>query len=426
MNQQQRLQLPFHYNSQKIRKVIKWFITCLAVVGMVVSPLGATTAKAAAIDANAVLAVDASTGQVLYQQNASQSLPIASMSKLLTMIVIEQEIKAGKLSWNSQLKITQAEAELSENTEYSNITLEAGKSYTVKELVTAALLKSADAATITLSRATGDNTAEFAQKMTKAARKIGVKDAKIYNAVGLTNEQMGTFKTKGVAADAENQMSAKDVALIAQYVIKKYPDLLKITQQSSATVAGQTVENTNSLLTGFTYHNQQVKIDGLKTGTSDQAGNCFVSTGKYRGHRLITVIMHAGGSDSSNRFTQTQKLYETVLGSYSPHWLTAKYSVKVAHAKSKKVKLVYQSASAIWVKKGTKLKQPKIQLLKVYQTKSHKLKAPVKTSDQVANAVYQQAQGLNGGKLKVALYPEKSLPKLNAFMDFFRTITGQN
>ena len=382
---------------------------------MVVSPLGATTAKAATIDANAALAIDASTGQILYQQNAKQSLPIASMSKLLTMIVIEQEIKAGKLSWNSQLKITQAEAELSENTEYSNITLEAGKSYTVKELVTAALLKSADAATITLSRATGDNTAE-----------IGVKDAKIYNAVGLTNEQMGTFKTKGVAADAENQMSAEDVALIAQYVIKKYPDLLKITQQSSATVAGQTVENTNSLLTGFTYHNQQVKIDGLKTGTSDQAGNCFVSTGKYRGHRLITVIMHAGGSDSSNRFTQTQKLYETVLGSYSPHWLTAKYSVKVAHAKSKKVKLVYQSASSIWIKKGTKLKQPKIQLLKAYQTKSHKLKAPVKASDLVANAVYQQAQGLNGGKLKVALYPEKSLPKLNAFMDFFRTITGQN
>lgn len=398
----------------------------VVILTMIVFPVGVSSAKAATIDANAALAIDASTGQVLYQQNANKRLPIASMSKLLTMIVIEQEIKSGKLSWDSKLKITKAEATLSQNTEYSNITLEAGKTYTVKELVTAALLKSADAATITMSRATGDNTAEFAKKMTKAAQKLGIKDAEIYNAVGLTNEQMGDFKTAGVANDAENQMSAKDVAIIAQYVIKNYPELLKITQQSSATVAGQTVENANSLLSGFTYHNRQVKIDGLKTGTSDQAGNCFVSTGKYQGHRLISVVMHAGGSDSSNRFTQTQKIYESVLGSYTPHWLTAKYTTKVAHAKYKQVKLIYQTASTIWVKKGTKLASPKIKLLSHYQTKSHKLKAPVKAKTQVAQAIYQQAKALDGGKLKVALYPEKSLPKLNGFMDFLRTITFQN
>ncbi|MDN3537769.1 serine hydrolase [Limosilactobacillus fermentum] len=89
--------------------------------------------------------MDATTGQVLYAKNANTKLAIASISKIITVGVIEQEIKAGKLSWNTKVKVTKEEAKLSENTEYSNITLTAGKSYTVKELTEAAMIKSADA-----------------------------------------------------------------------------------------------------------------------------------------------------------------------------------------------------------------------------------------------------------------------------------------
>ncbi len=149
------------------------------------------------VNAKAAIAIDATTGQVLYAKNANTKLAIASISKIITVGVIEQEIKAGKLSWNTKVKVTKEEAKLSENTEYSNITLTAGKSYTVKELTEAAMIKSADAAAITLSRATGDSTASFVKKMQAFVKKAGVTDAKLYNQVGLTNSQMGSYGLKG-------------------------------------------------------------------------------------------------------------------------------------------------------------------------------------------------------------------------------------
>ncbi|MDN3537770.1 hypothetical protein QPX96_10840 [Limosilactobacillus fermentum] len=78
-------------------------------------------------------------------------------------------------------------------------------------------------------------------------------------------------------------MTATDVAKIAQYLIKNYPSLLNITKLTSTTIDGTTVTTINKMLAGQSDAPTQVKIDGLKTGTSDKAGACFVSTGTYQG-----------------------------------------------------------------------------------------------------------------------------------------------
>lgn len=127
-----------------------------------------TSVKAATkIDASAALVMDAKTGQIIYQKNTDKVLPVASITKLLTVAVIENEIKENKLNWNSKVKINKTLAKLSTSSELSNVELKKGSSYTVKNLVHASLISSADAATLALTTATGDTTASFNKKNCK-------------------------------------------------------------------------------------------------------------------------------------------------------------------------------------------------------------------------------------------------------------------
>lgn len=372
------------------------------------------------VNAKAALAIDATTGQVLYAKNANTKLAIASISKIITLGVVEQEIKEGKLSWNTKVKATKAEAKLSENSEYSNITLTAGKSYTVRELAEAAMLKSADAATITLSRASGDSTAAFVKKMQAFAKKAGVKDAKLYNQVGLTNGQMEGYGLKGVAKNAENEMTATDVAKIAQYLIKTYPDVLQITKLTSATIDGTTVTTINKMLDGQSNAPSQVKIDGLKTGTSDKAGACFVSTGTYQGHRLITVVLHAtGGGDE--RFTQTANLYRRVANEYTADTVRPTITATVPNGKATTVNLVAKQKVTLWKRAGLLL-SPSLTINDKYANKNGKLSAPVKKGQVVGKLTYAGLTGLDGNQLTVDVAPTANVERANVFARMTRWV----
>lgn len=100
------------------------------------------------IDASAAIMADASTGQIIYKQNVDKALPVASITKLLTILVIEDEIQQKQLSWDTQVKITPEIAGISNDAAYSSIGLKSGQSYSVRTLINAALVKSADGATV--------------------------------------------------------------------------------------------------------------------------------------------------------------------------------------------------------------------------------------------------------------------------------------
>ena len=228
------------------------FLLALLTVSGVAAP---AFASSSVVDAKSAIAVDAQTGQVLYQQNANQKRVIASITKLLTMMVIEDEIKDHKLSWNSKVKISKAVAKVSDSSEYSSVGLQAGDSYTVKELVRVALVKSADGATLALAGATSDSTASFNRKMQKKAKQIGVTDATIVNSVGLENGDLpSSLKLKGVSSSAENKMTAKDVAKLASYFVKHYPTLTKIAKLTSTKITisnqSQTIQTINAIHEG--------------------------------------------------------------------------------------------------------------------------------------------------------------------------------
>ena len=273
------------------------------------------------IDARAAIMVDASTGQIIYEQNADQQLPVASISKLLTVTVVHDELQQRAITDYSKVTVTPDIAAISNDPSYSSIGLASGQSYPVIELLNAAMVKSADGATVALATATGDSLDEFTLKMDQKATAIGLKKAKIINPTGLTNGEMKTLSSANVAKNDENAMSAQDVALLTQYLIHSYPQLLQVTAQKKASFAipknnTKSVENLNKMLPGDQYTVPGVKINGLKTGTSDHAGACFVSTGNYKGHQIITVVLHANGHNQDNRFIQTQKLYQMLKNDY--------------------------------------------------------------------------------------------------------------
>ncbi|HJA21230.1 MAG TPA: serine hydrolase [Candidatus Limosilactobacillus intestinipullorum] len=289
----------------------------LAVFMMIPLILSLATSAGASgrIDASAAMMVDASTGQVLYAQNVNKKLPVASISKLLTVAVIHDELKQNAIMANTKVKVSSDIAAIANDPNYSAIGVQQGASYTVKELLNAAMVKSADGATLALASADGSSMEEFNLRMAQKAKEIGLKNYTIVNPVGLTNGDLKDLKLPQYSDKAENAMTARDVAILSRYLIRTYPQLLQVTAQKQANffiTKNKTVQatNLNKMLPGDQYAVKGVKIDGLKTGTSDAAGASFVSTGTYRGHRIITVVLHANGKNKDARFTATQELYD--------------------------------------------------------------------------------------------------------------------
>lgn len=205
--------------------VVVTFTTVLA------TSAGAVANASSTVDARAAITIDAETGQVLYEKNATKRYPIASVIKIRTLAVIEQDIEQGKLKWDQKIKISKEVAKVANDWRFSNVQLNEGESYTVKSLVESMMIVSADGSAEALALASAGSTAAFNQKMQAVAKEAGVTDAKIYNMIGLANGDLGEMRLKNVSKKAENQLSAKDVAKIARYLVEKYPSVLEITKQ---------------------------------------------------------------------------------------------------------------------------------------------------------------------------------------------------
>lgn len=402
-----------------MKKVIIFILTCLMALNLGLTPAAASNR----IDASAAIMADASTGQIIYQQNIDQALPIASITKILTVLVIEDEIQQKELSWDTQVKITPEVAAIADDPNYSNVELEAGQSYSVRMLINAALVKSADGATIALATANGDGIDEFNLKMMQKAKKIGMKKTNIVNAVGLDNGDMKSFKLTDLPNTAANTMSARDVALMTQYLIKHNPELLQITAQKSIRFqvnAKKTTreENLNKMLPGEEYAVKGVTIDGLKTGTSDSAGACFVGTGKYRGHCIITVILHSKGDDKDNRFKATQNLYKILKD--DEHLQTIKVPAsattrKVADGNVRTMKLTPQQVT-IWTPYDTKTDYTiGTQYRQKFLNRHGRLVAPIWKGERVGSLriTSDQLETLNGEPLTYSLYSTDDISRGN-------------
>lgn len=388
----------------KMKKVQSFFtklLLVMAVISICLNGLGmfakvhADTA-AFQMDARAAYAIDAESGQVLYQKNATKRYPIASVIKILTLGVILQDIRNHHLKWDQKIKITPAVAKMADDWHFSNVPLVDGEEYTVRQLVDSMMLVSADGSTEALALADAGSTAAFNKKMMAFAKKAGVTDIKIYNMIGLPNRDLGEHKLKGVDKDAENLLSAKDVALISKYLVEQYPETLDITKQKFANFdvtkdQQYLMTNVNALLPQNGFAPKNGEIDGLKTGNTDRAGKCIVSTGTFAGRRIILVALHTKG-EWNDQSKMQQDFYNKLVDEYQPveikkvSDLSAKLtSVKVKNGKNKnKANIKLTKKTTVWLPKDMKLQATK-PTLRVQENDQKQLTAPVKKNQQVGS-----------------------------------------
>lgn len=278
----------------------------------------ATTVFAQDFDVAAkhAIAVEATSGKILYEKDATQPVEIASISKLLTVYLVYEALEQGKITLSTPVEISDYPYQLTTNSEASNVPMEA-RNYTVEELLEATLVSSANSAAIALAEKIAGSEKGFVDMMKAKLLEWGIQDATLVNTTGLNNETLGNNIYPGSKKDDENKMSAYDVAVVARNLILKYPQVLEITKKPSSTFAGMTIHSTNSMLDGMPAY--RGGIDGLKTGTTDKAGASFVGTTVEKGMRIITVVLNADNQDTNPyaRFTATSTLLDYISSNFA-------------------------------------------------------------------------------------------------------------
>lgn len=350
-----------------------------------------TNTSTFSINAKAAIAVDAQSGKIFYSQDATTPLPIASITKIISLLVVEDQIKAGKLSLQDTVTISPEIAAISVHPDLSNVPLIAGQSYSVEELIHASLIQSANAAVMALAEKVAGSQDKFVDMMKTTLNQLGITDAKIVNVSGLNNSYLGTLIYPGSSSEDENELSAQDVAIVARHLINTYPEILQISQTTQETFGANTASptvmtNWNRMLPGFS--DEKTGVDGLKTGTTDLAGACFVGTITQDNRRVITVVLHANDhpNNSSARFIETSKLMDYALSQWqyvevlpANHTLPNLKQIKVLDGKTLTMPVTNQKPLYLWVQTGTDVKTIKYNYQLSGKSIEHKqLLAPAK------------------------------------------------
>ncbi|MFS0575648.1 D-alanyl-D-alanine carboxypeptidase family protein [Sporosarcina sp. 179-K 3D1 HS] len=289
----------------------RWGLILLILVGSVtwVFQKEATFTKEAvslSVPAKAVLVMEADSGNILYEENGSDSLPIASMTKLMTQYLVMNAVKNGKLSWDSLYVPSESVLQMTGLSGAVKLGLEAGAEYSVRELFTAMTVISANDAAVALAEMVAGTEEAFVEMMNAQARAFDLQETAFYNSTGLDGEYIGR------SAEETNHSSARDVGVIAKELIARHPAVLEYTRiQNITTRQGVDMWSTNLMLDGMPQ--AMSGIDGLKTGYTEAAGSCFSSTGVFDGRRVISVVIGVEAVEQDTihpRFELTRELID--------------------------------------------------------------------------------------------------------------------
>ncbi|HDU0096389.1 TPA: D-alanyl-D-alanine carboxypeptidase [Listeria monocytogenes] len=294
----------------------------LAVSGFLVSPKAAQAAEAPNVNANAAIAIEESTGKILYSKDADKLMGIASMTKMMDEYLLLEAIDKGQIKWDDKVTISEYAYKVSQDTSLSNVPLRLGEEYTVQELYEAMAIYSANGAAIAISEKIAGSEKKFVDAMNKKADELNLGEHQFVNATGLNNEDLKGGQQVGGPKD-ENKMTARGMAKLAKHLINDYPDVLKTASTTKKEFRKGTSDqidmtNWNWLLPGLIYGRKGV--DGLKTGTTDYAGMCLTATAVQDGMRVITVVLHANGGapgeHTSARFDETNKMLDYAFNNF--------------------------------------------------------------------------------------------------------------
>lgn len=315
------------------------------------------------LDAKSVILIEASTRKVLYEYNSDEALPPASVTKIMTLLLVMEAIDSGRISLEDLVTVSEQAASMGG----SQIYLKVGETMSVEDLVKSVVVASANDAACALAEYVAGSEDAFVQKMNERAAELGMHHTHFEN-------------TNGLDDTTENHViSARDISIMSAELLrhKKILDFTTIWQDTIRDGAF-TLTNTNRLIRFYRGAN------GLKTGSTSKAGFCISATAERDGLQLIAVVMGSANRDARNE--TAKKLLDWGFANYCHLHLDAAMleELTVSYGKEQKVKIGYNSFDYIASKDEASSISVTLELPK-------EIEAPIKKGNVVGSVVYKIA-----------------------------------
>ncbi|NLY51427.1 MAG: D-alanyl-D-alanine carboxypeptidase [Firmicutes bacterium] len=274
----------------------------ILLTALCLSTLGVVPVRGQELDISAKAAVlmEARSGEVIYEKDMHLPLPMASITKIMTLVLALEAIEAGKASFDDIVTTSEYAA----NMGGSQIWLEVGEQMTMKDMLYAIAVGSANDAAVAVAEYLSGSEANFAAEMNRRAQELGMKNTVFSNASGLPPRTLGL--------DAEHHSSAYDLALLSRHAVR-VPHLIELVSTHEYTMRPDTtgkphLYTLNELLDRVLQSGRRYGypgLDGIKTGMTSEAGFCLAATAERDGMRLISVVLGAPTKEARRKDTVT-------------------------------------------------------------------------------------------------------------------------
>ena len=344
--------------------------------------------------AESAILIETSTGKVLFEKEADEKRAPASMTKIMSMILIMDAIKNGNLTLDDKVIISENASGMGGSQVYLNT----GETYKVEDLLKSIAIASANDAVVAMSEKIGGTEEKFVEMMNNKCQELGCVNTNFVNPHGL---------------DADNHYScARDMALMASYLVTNYPEILKYTSIYEDYLqrpdgSNTWLVNTNKLVRFYK------DVDGLKTGFTQTAGYCLTSTAQKNNMRLIGVVMGVDSPD--NRTSDTVKMLNYGFNTYKLSVIYEKDKVidniKIEKSKDETVDIVLMNDATELLNINDKNKDYTVNV------QLNKIKAPIKKGQRIGTAEIIDNEG--NIVTKVGITVKKDVLKANLW-DYFK------
>ncbi|WP_429374691.1 D-alanyl-D-alanine carboxypeptidase family protein [Paenibacillus sp. DS2015] len=383
--------------------------------------------KSLGLEVESAVLIEPTTGKVLLSVNADKPLPPASMTKMMTEYIVAEQVKTGVIKWDDIVTVK----ENAKQTGGSRIFLAVGDQHTVEELYIAMAVGSANDASVALAEYVAGSEQEFVKMMNDTAKKMGMKTAHFINSTGLDRADMPeNFKPD---EDGEDLMSAMDAAILAKFIVQDHPDFARFTsiqsykfreRDKNPIINYNWMLEANKDITNFKAY-AYPGLDGMKTGHTNNAGNCFTGTAVRDDMRLISVVM--GTSSESARFKETKKVLDFGFNNFEVQQVIAPKTI-VEGTETVAIKKGVETSVSVVTEQDISFVVPKgadttTVTSKVSIDDESKLVAPLKQGSKVGTVTYTyKVKGLDDQKKTVNLVTAEEVEKGGWFRLLFRAI----
>lgn len=386
---------------EKRKRIIVWLLMGILLTQTVFSTMTISVNAAPDISTPSYIVMEASTGQVICEQDADTRRSPASITKIMTLLIIFEHLKSGRIRLDDQVT-TSAYAKSMGG---SQVYLEEGETQTLKTMIKCIAVASGNDASVAVAEYIAGSEGEFVKLMNEKAESLGMQNTHFEDCCGLTDSD-------------DHYSSAKDVAIMSRELITKYPEVFDYTTIWMEDIEHKTAQGTSTFTLSST--NRLLKMyewtTGLKTGSTSKARYCLSATANKDGMELIAVVMAA--PDPKTRFQDAMSLLSygySVSQMYTDENKDSLPAQKVEGGIEDMVNLVYEGPYSYLDTAGSNLNEIEKEI-----SLPGTVTAPIAEGDAIGEAVYK----LNGTRIgSVSILAAKSVEKAQ-YKDYYKKVWG--